>query len=272
MVMPAEMGFSFEFEEAKRKLEELGREYAALLAEYDELTGTVRANLESEYMMLIGRKEHQLFSLQIHLQQLKREIALYQAAANQGKSVSGETVRRIIEKEFAEYRTLLHEQQKKIRQAEALHFAKKLSAAESKELKELYHDLVRKLHPDLNPGLPPEAGVLWQKIVEAYKSWDWQELNMLADMAYELLDRKEIRIRELTGMDAVLEQQQKISAKIGTVKLKIQELRSRPPFTYEKLLSDPGAVKAKRRELDELKAQFEEHIRLLSAMRDELKG
>ena len=65
MEIRSEVGFSLEFEKKKKELNELNRVYAGLLAEYDELTGTVRANLEAEYMMRIGRKEHQLFSLQI---------------------------------------------------------------------------------------------------------------------------------------------------------------------------------------------------------------
>jgi len=272
MVMPAGIGFSLEFEDAKQKLEELSKEYAALLAQYDELTHSVRPHLEAEYVMQLGRREHQLFTLQLQTRQLKREIALYQAAKNHGETVSPEAVQEIIETEFAQYKAQLAEPQEKIQLAEELHFAKKLSAAETKELKALYYDMVRKLHPDLNPGLPPKAAILWQRIVEAYKSWDWQELNVLSDMAYDLLNRKEIKLQELNGMEAVLDQQKKISAKIETVRLKTQELRSRPPFTYEELLSSPKAVNEKRRELDELKAQFEEHIQQLTAMRDELKG
>ena len=91
-------------------------------------------------------------------------------------------------------------------------------------------------------------------------------------MAYDLLDRKEIKIEQLNSMETILERQKNVSEKIRAVRAKTKELRSRPPFTYEKLLSDQDAVNARRKELDELKAQFEEHIRQLTAMRDELRG
>ncbi len=272
MIIPAELGFSAEFEEAKKKLDALNKEYAAMLTEYDELTGTVRANLETEYMMKIGRKEHQLFSLQIQVQQLKREIALYQAAKNQGKAIAPETVQKIIEEEFAEYKKQLEEQQEKIRFAEKLHFGPKLSAEESKAKKDLYHDLVKKLHPDLNPDLPQEAKTLWLKIQAAYQSWDWQELDVLADMVYALLEHKEIKIKELTGLDAILEQQKKILERMELLRTKTEEMCSRPPFTYKELLLNRDAINAKRRELDDLKVEFEEHIHFLEDMLNELKG
>ena len=272
MTSPTDVGFSLKFEAEKKKLDKLNQQYASLLAAYDELVSTVRANLEADYMMRIGRKEHQVFSLQIQVQQLKREISLYQAARNQGETVSSEAVQKIIEQEFAEYKAQLAEQQEKIRQAENLHLAEKLPAGDAKALKELYHDMVRKLHPDLNPGLPEKAKILWQKISEAYKSWDWQELNVLADMAYDLLDRKEIKIEQLNSMETILERQKNVSEKIEAVRAKTEELRNRPPFTYEKMLSDQEAVNARRKELDELKVQFEEHIRQLTAVRNELRG
>ncbi len=272
MTSSAEVGPSLKFEAEKKKLDRLNKQYVSLLTQYDELTSTVRVNLEAKYMMLIGRKEHQLFSLQVHVQQLKREISLYQAAKNQGESVSREAVRQIIEKEFAEYKEQLAEQQEKIRKAEALHLAEKLPEGDSKALKELYHDMVRKLHPDLHPDLPEKAKVLWHKISEAYQSWDWQELNVLADMAYDLLDRKEIQLEELNSMETVLKRQQEVSAKIKAIRAKIRELRSRPPFTYEKMLFDQDAVDARRKELDDLKIQLEEHIRQLTALRNELRG
>lgn len=272
MTTPANVGFSLKFEAEKKKLDKLNQQYVSLLTSYDDLVSTVRANLEAEYMMRIGRKEHQVFSLQIQVQQLKREISLYQAARNQGEAVSPEAVQKIIEQEFSEYKIQLAEQQEKIRLAENLHLAEKLPEGDSKALKELYHDMVRILHPDLNPGLPEKAKILWQKISEAYKSWDWQELNVLADMAYDLLDNKEIKIEQLNSMEAILEQQKKVSEKIEAVRMKTKELRSRPPFTYEKMLSDQDAVNARRKELDEQKVHLEEHIRQLTDMRNELRG
>ena len=272
MVKSADVGFSLEFEEAKRTLEELRRKYASLLTEYDELRGTIRSNLETEYMMLIGRKEHHLFTLQVRIQQLRREIALYQAALNQGKQLSGDEVGIIIAEEFAEFLAAIQEQQEKLKQAEEQYLSPKLSPEDSKALKNLYHDLVHKLHPDLNPDLPPKARILWFKIEDAYKNWDWKELNILADIAYDLLDHKDVDIESVSSLGSILEQQKKLKEKITALEKQIETEKSKPPYIYRELLSDPKGVDAKRKELDELRQSFEERIAELTEIRDGLRG
>ena len=52
----------------------------------------------------------------------------------------------------------------------------------------------------------------------------------------------------------------------------MEQLRREPPFVYEKLLTDVAAVQAKRRELDELRENFEKHIGELTRLRDSLRG
>ena len=266
------LGVNPEFESAKQKLEALRKEYASLLAEYDDLTGTVRRNLEAEYMLQIGRRENQIFALQIQVQQLKREIALYQAAKNRRETISEAEVREIIVKEFAEYKAKLDELQKKVREAEAHHLSPKLSAADCKAVKEAYRELVKLLHPDLNPDLPEAARQLWPRIVEAYKHNDWPELNILGDMVEALLKGGEVKVHTPGRMEELREEQQRISQKIADLRNRMEQLRREPPFVYEKLLADAAAVHEKREELDELRENFEKHIEELTRLRDGLRG
>ena len=266
-----ELGLNPEVENAKRELEALRGEYARLLAEYDDLTGAVREHLETEYMMRIGRLEYRLFSLQIQVRQLKREIALYQAAKNRRETISSGEVDAIIAREFAEYKAALAEQQQKLRQAEERHFSPKLSAADTKALRDLYHDMVRKLHPDLNRDLPEEAKRLWIRIAEAYRNRDWRELNILADMVYDLLDGRKPDVGDPDRMEQLLAEQRRIAAKIDDLRERMGEMRRHPPYSYMELLKDDRAVNAKRRELFELLHGFERHIAELTDIRDGLR-
>ena len=78
--------------------------------------------------------------------------------------------------------------------------AEKLSPEEIKELKKLYHDIVRKLHPDLNPDLPDEAAVLWERVQAAYQMNEWQELYLLAEMVEELLEGKKDPVEAINSL------------------------------------------------------------------------
>lgn len=272
MITLDSVGFSPEFEGAKQKLEALRKDYASLLAEYDDLTGTVRRNLEAEYMLQIGRRENEIFALQIQAQQLKREISLYQAAKNRRETISEAAVREIIAREFAEYKAKLDELEKKLREAEELHLCPKLSPAESKAVKDLYHDLVKKLHPDLNPDLPEAVKQLWPRIVAAYKGNDWLELNILSDMVEGLLKREKIEARLPDRAEEIREEQERIARKIAELQGRMERLRREPPFVYEKLLADVDAVREKREELNELRENFEKHVEELTHLRDSLRG
>ena len=268
-----ELGANTAVETAKRKLDARRGEYAELLAAYDELTNSVRRNLEAEYMMRIGRLEYRLFTLQIRTRQLKREISLYQAAKNRGGTISAEEVGAIIAKEFAEYQAALAEQQEKIRKAEEHHFNPKLSAADTEALRALYHDMVRKLHPDLNRDLPEEAKRLWVRIVAAYKNCEWQELNILADMVYDLLDGgKPAAGDPLNRMDQLVAEERRLVGKCSDLREHMRELQTHPPYSYRKLLKDNNAVNAKRRELMDLLHGFEKHLAELTEIRNELRG
>ena len=94
MVMPAgNLTFSPEFEKAKADLQAARENYTALVEEYSQLIGVVGKNLETEYMLKLGKKEHELFSCQVEILRLKREISLFQSARNRGESISEEKVK-----------------------------------------------------------------------------------------------------------------------------------------------------------------------------------
>ena len=101
MVMPiGNIAFSPEFEKIKAELQDARNHYIALVEEYSQLINVVGKNLENEYMLKLGKKEHELFSSQVEILRLKREIAIFQAARNRGERIAAQEVQKIIEKEF----------------------------------------------------------------------------------------------------------------------------------------------------------------------------
>ncbi len=269
--MISNLGLNPEFEKAKAELANLSTCYAGLLTDYDEMSGTVRAELETAYMMNIGRKEYQLFSLQIQVLHTKREISIYQAAKNAGRQITRAEVKRVIDAEMADYQEQLATQLEKLKLAEALHLSPKMSREETSKIRKLYHNLAKILHPDINPTLPDKAKILWLKIVEAYRNWNWNELNILADMTYDMLERKEFTISELDSMTIVQQQIAKLKEKIKDIKEKMKIMREKPPFTYEKLLGDAQAIAKRRQELDDLRHHTEDYLDELLKLLDDLR-
>lgn len=270
MVMPANfLAMSPEFERVKADLIAARENYTALVEEYTQLINVVGPNLESIYMMKLGRKEHALFSCRIEIQRLKREISLFQTAVNRNESISVETVNKIIEKEFAEYRQQLEAQQEKLRAAQIHFSAEKWSDEEVREFKKIYHNIVRKLHPDLNPHLPEGAKQLWHRIQTAYKNNCWSEFFILADAVDEMQTGRDDYVGQIDSLASLREELEKILKKISDLKNRLEDTRKHVPFSYEKILSSPVQINAKRFELDKQLAICQEHLKTLKEIRSQ---
>ena len=254
-----------ENEKARSQLDKLSDEYSSLLLDYAQMTGTKKKNLETEYMMKIGRKEYELYSLNVSILQIRRKITIYQAAINEGNSVSEEEIEQIIAKEFAEYKGVLEEQQKAIQQAEKYFSAPTITNEEHIKLTKLYKSLVKKLHPDIHPNLPPAAANFLNSVINAYKSADIAELELLNDMANDILKGKEVDLEIHNSLELMQKQIENLKQKITDLKNKMKILEDKPPFCHQKLLCDPSAVLAKRKELEQ---QIDKHKSVLNQLQE----
>jgi hypothetical protein len=272
--MDANIGSSAEYEAKKARLAEITKAYADLIVEYDQLRNVILPNAAAEYMMEIGKKEYELFSLQFDIQRLKREISLCQAAINRGEPIDDEMIQATIQKEMAEYIQQLNAQKEAVKHAEALFAAKKMSAADSEQLKALYREVVKLLHPDVCPLDTPSVHELWLRAVDAYKTGDLGELALVKDMADELLGRKGAdrgAAGATSGAMALLDGKiAKLDKKRRTLQVMKEDLESVPPLSYRELLHDPKKVLEKRQELDRQIAVANQQLASLLAFRDQL--
>ena len=272
VLLAGKLAFSPEFEKAKWELQAAREKYTSLVEHYTHLISVVGPNLETDYMLKLGKKEYELFACQIEILRLKREISLFQAARNRGETILPEQVQRVLEKEFAEYQAKLQEQQQKLEIAERRFSARPFTQEETKAFKKLYHDLVRQLHPDLNPDLPADAAVLWEQILAAYKYNDWDELFLLADMVHERLSGKKDYVESIDSLTLLRNELEKIRKKTADLEQQIAETGTRIPFSYEALLDDPAAVKRKRQELSAQIKLCRAHIAELETIRREFQS
>ncbi len=150
----------------RARLAALREEYASLLGEYAKLSGPVARRLTAEYQLLFGQKEALMLSLELDILCLQREFSLRQAALNHGMTLTDEAVAQTLKREFQEYQKAVDEKYEEVQKAQQSFNGERVPEEDIKELKSLFHQLAKWLHPDLNPGLPPIARELWMRALD----------------------------------------------------------------------------------------------------------
>ncbi len=154
---------------------------AELLLEIDHIVLQVNPQIEAEYATKIGYLENDLLKWQIAARRARRRHALAQARVNCGIAFAIDEFESQLDEEFAEWENLLAKNVEAFLQAaERMTGTRPLSPTESRELKQLHRELIKRLHPDLHPGQSPEAMRFFMVAQAAYEQGDLDVLRSIA--------------------------------------------------------------------------------------------
>lgn len=243
-----------EFVALKAEVEKLRAEVASLLLEKDELRFVICKNIETEYMLKLGGLEHKAFELNCWVLRLKRKIELVQAKKNRQEKIVLSEIEDILDEEFAEFQRQLNEQIEQMNEAIEHSKGRVLSDEETKEFKQLYRNIVKALHPDLNPNVTPAQMQLFQNAVQAYKNGDLDYLRIISEMVAD----PDLPEDTENGMAALIKTKEKLTKSVERMKEQIERIKSRYPYTMKDLLNNPEEVEKRRAELKAAVAELKE--------------
>ena len=127
------------------------------------------------------------------------------------------------------------------------------------ELKRLYRQIVKKLHPDINPNATEEEKRLLDEAIKAYADGDLERIREISEMLDEggYGERFEDTEEGIAGLKRLLERlrEQKEKLEAG-----IRDIMNSFPYNVRDFLEDEDAVRAKQ---DELKKKIESCKRIL---------
>ena len=169
----------------KEKYERLQLEYAALVAERDELVNSEGPRLTALYMEAVGQLQYEELVLQYEIALLKQKRDLLQAYKNRGEKADLNYVNEQVEATAKTYNENIQREEEKIKQAKAYieeqkEEEKKNQEDEKRELRDLYRKLVHRLHPDLHPEQTEWEKELFLKVQDAYEKSDLERLRDLS--------------------------------------------------------------------------------------------
>lgn len=232
---------------------------AALATEEGDILQQERPNLLARYYQSVGHLEVEVLRLEIESSRTKREIEMIQAAQGRGTDWDYATIQAELDSEFAAWQEKLQKEQSRL--AAALDRNNHLlSAEDSLALTKLYRELVKCLHPDLNPYLHPEKTPLWHRLQMGYACGDLEELRLVevllgADSKEEVPSSIEVLTAEIKGLESNL----------AALLLRIEAIQKEYPFTLKSLLDDPA-------QLDSLRTDLEEKVRIGTERRNAFKA
>ena len=227
-----------------RRLEELKRESANLFNKRDEMITYEYPRLYSLYLTEIGQLKYEEFSLQTEVSVLSLRLSLIQSYVNRNQAPDYEAIEEKIRIEKENYQRILNEKMADIKAAKEYLSAPLMSPEESRELRAVYMLLVKKLHPDINPGQPERHKELFLKVVAAYKT---QDLNTLRQILLMLDTDSMEDLPEDTLQDHI----EKLEKTVEGIRERLKELESQFPFNLRDKIYDKEWVEEQQNLLKE---------------------
>ena len=263
--MNAQIDISPRKKQLKEEYERLQLEYAALVAERDELENSEGPRLTALYMEAVGQLQYEVLVLRYEIALLKQKRDLLQAYKNRGEKADLNYVDEQVEATAKTYNENIQREEEKIKQAKAYieeqkEEEKKNQENEKRELRDLYRKLVHRLHPDLHPEQTEWEKELFLKVQDAYEKGDLEKLRELAQqleagMPADAVDNETTEEWE--------ERVNQLKEEIAKIREEIEKILQEFPFTYRERLNNPEWIAQTqdmlRKEISELE---KEKIRL----------
>ena len=238
------MGLIIEFPDDKRareRIQELKKTLESLVFERDNLKFVVCENIKTAYMLSFGSLEYRLYKAYCKYLRLKRKRDMIQAKKNRQEKIKME----VIDKKVDEINHALERSKAEV-----------LSEEDAKLLKKLYKNIVKRLHPDINPLVTDGEKELFYNATEAYKDGDLASLQIIYDIVCSGDDKDG---GDLTGK-SLEDEVKRLEDLVEQVQRDIDLIRSTPPYSLSIYVEDEKKKAEKLRDLEKDLKSFEDAI------------
>lgn len=245
--------------EKKKLLENLNREYIELFERKEELISKEKVAIEAKYLSYFGGLLKRKVELNIEFRSLKYRLTLMMTYINKDQEIDEKEINKKIDEELKEYYKELKSFKYKMAFSKELMESPTVTKEELEEIKKIFRQLAKRLHPDMVGDLDAEKRLLWEKTLLAYEGNDLLTLEVLKDIVLnELHVNNDIHIK---GIDEKIKD---ISQKINELKEFIDKVKSEFPFDIVDKLNDIDFINNKNKELNLEIKELKEKIEFLN--------
>ena len=218
---------------------------AEVLLETDDVTLQQIPQIVTEWECTIGVYQTDLLKAQIAARRARRRLELAQARANRGDDPDATAIEQVLDREFESWRHEIEERTKKYLAAvEKRQGSRVLTATEGRELQRLHRELIKRLHPDVNPGEQDTCLRLFRAAQNAYKAGDLATLRSLEVATRGMGADAESKRDELARAtaDELEIELAATQAQLKVLRDRLREIKSREPYALRTYLADTDWV------------------------------
>jgi len=240
----------------QKDIDALRAELSALIIKRDELKYIECKNIEMQYMLVLGDLEYRLYEADCALCRERRKLEMIQAKLNRREIIVLGQVEKALDQEFEEYRKKLELQIAKMNRAIERKNAKAMTEAETKEFKKMYREIVKTLHPDMNPNITPEQIQLFHNAVKAYENGDMASLRIIS----ETVTDPSLKPYADGSIAALEKERDRLQECVDLINEMIVDIKKSYPYILKEIIEDPEKISTRKEEYTDSLAQIKNAI------------
>ncbi len=233
----------------REEIARLRASLTALLLQKDDLLLVQCRRIEAAYLRRFGALELKVYECWCDCLRAKRKAKMIRACRNRREQADETQIEAALDQELAEYREELTNRFRRVESVMERREGLGLTQRGQKELKELYRQAVKALHPDLHPGEDQKRAQTLDQAMRAYRAGDLDTLRTICDALEPAPEAAASTLDELR-MEA-----KRLRAGIRSFDEQLEEIKSKYPFSARVYLEDEAQGHAREAEL---KRQFQE--------------
>ena len=254
----------------REELARLRASLTALLLQKDDLLLIQCRRIETAYLRRFGALELKVYESWCECLRAKRKAKLIRAKQNRREEASPEQIEAALDEELRVYREELENRFRRVSGVMEQREGPGLSANGTRELKELYRQAVKSLHPDLHPGEDEERAQKLQQAMRAYRAGDLETLRAICDTV-EPAEQTPSALEEMRA------EAKRLRRSLREMDRQLEAIKAEYPYSMRPYLEDnekgrarEAELSAQLRELHERKQRYEAEIEKMLAPEEEL--
>jgi hypothetical protein len=258
----------------------LQEQIAEQLEWMDYIRSHVGPRIEHRYALTIGCFEYAAAQSELDARRAKRRLALARQMLGESGELDTAELEQKLDEELIGWQQEVAGAWRRFQESLDRESGRTLmQGSDSKELSRLYRQIVKRLHPDINPGASEREQQLLMSAMAAYASGDLLTMRAIT-VVVESLGEHVLRYPEGMNLAEAMELEiAMLEATLDEVRERIIELKLQPPYCFEEKLNNPEWVDETIGELQErtynnklTQAEYERRYAELLAKLTECKG